>query len=312
MDETYVFHPPRSLGLAVNLAAMALLAGAGMWALWSSTHFELGADFLVRMLGGALVLVLVPAFAYRAYALWSAKYSLDRNGLSLRWGLRGEDIPIDEVRWVREASDLGEPVPLPWLRWPGAVLGARKSAGAGRIEFMAADSARLVLVATDETLFAISPEDPNEFLQAYGRFTEMGALLPLPPRSIFPTFLLAQIWGTNAARYLLLSGLMLSLVLFIAVSLYISNHQFVSLGFTQTSAEAAGSLTSLRPASPVPAAHLLLLPVLNTLFYVADVLAGVFFYRREGSLPLAYLAWGNSVLTPILFLGAVFFIFRAA
>ena len=312
MNEPTIFHPPRSLGLAVNLAAMVVLAGAGLWGLWSSTRYELGADFLIRMLGGALALALVPVFAYRAYALWGAKYALGRDGVSLRWGLRGEDIPMEEVRWVQAASEPGYSVPLPWLRWPGAILGVRPVPEGGKIEFMAADPERLVLVATSETLFAISPEDPGEFLQAYEQFTEMGALSPLPPRSIFPTFLLAQVWGTKAARYLLLGGLAFSLILFIAVSLYISNHQSVSLGFTTTGPAVQTGPASMAPAGPVPAAHLLLLPVLNTLFYVTDVLAGMYFYRRAGSLPLAYLAWGSSVMTPILFLGAVFFIFQAA
>ena len=214
---------------------------------------------------------------------------------------------MGSVRWVRPASDLGHPISLPWLHWPGAILGVRKAADEGKIEFLAADPDRLVLVATDETLFAISPEDPDEFLQAYNRFTEMGALSPIPPRSIFPTFLLAQVWQTAPARYLLLSGLSLSVILFIAVSLYISSHQTVSLGFTS-----GGSPSEVVPASPVPAAQLLLLPVLNTLFYVADLLAGMFFFRREEGLPLAYLAWVSSVLTPITFLGAIYFIFQVA
>jgi hypothetical protein len=81
--------------------------------------------------------------------------------------------------------------------------------------------------------------------------------------------------------------------------------------------------------------RLLLLPVVNALFVLANLLLGLFFFRRGearsadnlpeeerpklttnplkpgGGKVLAYLLWGGGVLTPFLFLAAVYFILRA-
>ena len=62
----------------------------------------------------------------------------------------------------------------------------------------------------------------------------------------------------------------------------------------------------------VPAVQLMLLPVLNILFFVVNSSLGLFFYQRMEIRPLAYLLWSSSVVVSILFIGAVFFILRAA
>jgi len=54
-----------------------------------------------------------------------------------------------------------------------------------------------------------------------------------------------------------------------------------------------------------------LLPVLNTFFFITDLLLGFFFYRREDTRSLSYLMWASSALTSILFMGAVYFILQA-
>jgi hypothetical protein len=55
----------------------------------------------------------------------------------------------------------------------------------------------------------------------------------------------------------------------------------------------------------------MLLPVLNTFIFLADLLLGLFFYRRTEAQPLAYLLWGSSILTALLFIAAVIFILSA-
>jgi hypothetical protein len=176
-----------------------------------------------------------------------------------------------------------------------------------QVEFLAAQTRPLVLVATPGRIYAISPDDPKGFLQRYQHFSELGSLAPLPARSVFPSFLLARVWATRPARYLILGGLALSLILLIWVSLAVPERPAVSLGFTPESL----------PTEPVPSVRLLLLPVLNIFFYLANLLAGLYFFRAEGEpeasvkLPLAYLLWGSGVLTPLLFLLGVLFILRS-
>jgi hypothetical protein len=307
VNSVFISHPPRRLGLVFQGGAIAALAAAGLWGLWQATQARFGPVFLLYLLPALLAFALVPILAYRAYAMWRAAYVLERDGLRLNWGLRAEDIPMDTVKWVRPAGELQPPLPLPILRWPGAVLGVRRLPDGGQVEFLAAQSRPLVLVATSDRIYAISPHDPGEFLHTFQRFTELGSLTPFPARSIYPTFLLARVWASRPARYLLLAGLALSLILLVWVTLIIPARTDISLGFA-----ADGS-----PDDRVPSVQLLLLPVLNSFFFLADVLGGLFFYRAEGGpqanvkMPLAYVLWGSGVLTALLFLGAVYAILRA-
>jgi hypothetical protein len=299
MDE-FLFPPQRQAGLFFHAGAIFLFLSIAGIGLWQATRAVMGPIFLAYVLISLLSVIVIPLLAYRAYALRSAFYSLERDGIRLRWGLRFEDIPMPAVLWVHLASDLSSSLPLPWLRWPGAVLGTRHLAGAGTLEFLAASSKFLVLVATPERIYAISPADAQGFLQAYQRLTEMGSLSPLPGRSIYPTLLLRRVWETRPARYLLLGSLVLSLILLVWVSLAIPSRQQVYLGYDPSGFS----------GDAVPALRLLLLPVINTFFVLADLSMGLFFFRREESQPFSYLLWGSGVLTPLLFLIAVFSILR--
>jgi len=300
MDE-FIFYPERRLGLAFHAGALLLLVVVGILGLWQAAQAEIGPVFLLYLLPALLAVAIVPVLAYRAYALQSAYYALERDGIRLRWGLRFEDIPMTAVLWVHPASDLAVPLPLPWLRWYGSVLGTRHLPGVGPVEFLAAGSRGLILIATPDRAFAISPVERDAFLHTFQRFTEMGSLTPLAARSLYPTFLVSRVWASPAARALLLVGWILSLILLVWVSLVIPSRSQVYLGFDPDG----------RPSYAAPAVRLLLLPVINTFFVLADLLLGLFFFRHEESQPFSYLLWGSGALASLLFLIAVFFALRA-
>jgi hypothetical protein len=208
---------------------------------------------------------------------------------------------MNEVLWVREERELDQRIPLPWFPLPGAVLGSRRMKELGNVEFMASRFSGLILVATSDQLFAITPGDPQAFLQTYQRFTELGSITPLPAQSVYPTFLLARVWSDRFALALVLTGLAFSLVLLVWVGLAIPNRSQIFLGF-----DPGGN-----PRDLVPAVRLLLLPVLNSFLFLVDFLLGIFFYRREQSQTVAYLLWSGGAVTPLLFLIAIFFILQS-
>lgn len=302
MKDIFIFYPPRQAGLLIQSGALMILSAMGIWSLWQAASAQIGPLFLLYLLLTLLVIIVLPMVAYRVYALQTASYTLERDGIRLRWGFRVEVIPMDQVEWVHSASELSVPVPLPWLRWQGAVTGVRRLPDGSEVEFMAATSRRLVFVATPERLFGISPEDPLSFIKAYQRFTEMGSLAPLSAHAQHPTFLFAQVWRTPAARVLIIAGFTLCLILLGWVSFVIPGREQVHLGFNSD-----GS-----PGALVPAAQLLLLPVLCALFYVMDFFTGLFFFRREDAKPLSYLLWGSGTLMPLLAMIALFLILRVS
>ncbi len=295
MSEQYSFRPPTRRGLLFHGALILVLGCACALAFFTGLNQHSGDYFVVFLILSLLLFAPLPWIAYRAYALTRASYRIERDGLRLRWGMRSEDIPLPEIEWVRRISDMAADLRLPGLHWPGALLGSANTADLGRVDFLAADSELLLLLATPQRIYAISPEDPEAFLRAFQRSLELGSLAPLAPVSVLPAAYLSQIWANTVTRTLLVSGFLLNLLLLVGVSLLIPGRAITSLGFYPNGA----------PLPGVPAQQLLLLPILGAFIYVADLAAGLFFYRQDHLRAIAYMIWSSAVLSGLLLIAAV-------
>jgi hypothetical protein len=298
--EVFVFHPPRRLGTIIHVIIVLCLAAAGAFGIWNASLAVSGFTFLAYLAIALVAIAFLPRSIYRLYALQRARYTLARDGIGLSWGLRREEIPIDKVAWVK-AADQVKFHAKPFLSLPGAVLGKHTQSGETPIEYLAARKTRLVMIATPERIYAISPSDEIEFLKTYRKLAEFGSLTPLRSTSEYPTFMLSRSWADLPARILLISSAILAFGLIIWVSLIIPDHPTTALRLN-----ADGS-----PVGLVPGIRLLLLPVLNTFFFVVDLLSGLLFYRRKETQSLGYLMWISSALTSGLFIVAVYSILRA-
>lgn len=290
MSEPAIFHPPRARGLGFHAVIVVALAATSVFSLIYGLEQQVGAYFMLLLILSLLLVAPLPLVLYRAYALSQGQYRLDRDGLRIRWGLRAEDIPMPEIEWVRRPSDLATHLPAPRLGWPGALLGRVNVADLGPVEYVASTTETLLLVATTRRIYAISPEDPQAFLNAYQRTFEMGSLAPLSSVSVRPAAYLSQVWSDRAAALLLGGGFLLMLLLFIGVSLAIPTRPTASLGFYPDGT----------PLPPVPSEQLLLLPILGGFIYLADLTSGLFFYRRANYRPIAYLVWSSAVVSALL------------
>jgi hypothetical protein len=300
MNNTKVGHfpPAKQLGVIVHIVMIILLAGASAWGFISLTNAQVGPMFVTYLLIGLLAFAPIPFLAYRAYALLRADYYIDRDSLAILWGLRVEDIPLTDIEWVRPASDLTHPLPLPRLRLPGAILGARRHPDLGSVEFIASSARNLILVATSRHVFAISPRDAASLVRTFARATELGSLTPAEPVSVYPSFIVTQAWERPLARFLWVSGLLLNLGLVIWVGMLIPSLSEVPLGFDPTGA----------PSVTAPSVRLILLPLISALMFATGIAAGLYFYRWEKQRPLAFIVWVSSTLCALLFLMAVLFL----
>ena len=290
------FLPSRRSGFIFQGVILVFLGVSGGLSFWSSLRQDIGSDLVFFLVLSVLFLAPTPLILYRIYSLSQATYTLERDGLRIRWGLRAEDIPLPQIEWVRPASELGFALRMPWIATPGAFLGTINVEGLGMVEFVASDVHTMLLVATPSKVYAISPADPNAFIRSFRRMIELGSLSPLPSYSARPVVFIERVWNDRPARYMLIAGLILTVALFLLVSLRIPSMSSVSLGFN----------AARQPFTPGPAESLLLLAVLGGFAYALDLLVGLFFYRRESSRPVAYLLWGTSVAAPVLLLvGAV-------
>jgi hypothetical protein len=296
--QTVEYPPARQRGLTFLSLLSVILAAVASALGWLASTEPIGPLFTLYILLAALFGGPLPAVLYRLYSLQRGSYALDRDKLTIAWGLRTEQIPVADIEWVRPLSALAGNVPLPALRLPGSLVGTRRHPDLGPIEFLASQADTLLLVATARQVFAISPQDPAGFMEAVQRTIEMGSLSPAAAQSVYPSFVVAEAWESRLNRYLWLAGLLLNIGLLAWVGLIAPSLGRVPLGF----------LPSGQPGETVPAVGLILLPVVSLFFSVFGWVAGLYFYRRPDQRLLAQLVWGSGVLTPLLFLLAVLFL----
>lgn len=300
MTVANTFEPPRQSGMAIHAGLLPIPLVVSIGALVLAIQNQVGPRFFLILTIFLLVGALVPWLGYRMYALSRSAYILEREGIQIQWGLRLEDIPMTDVLWARPLASLHSPPPLPRLRLPGAVLGTRKNGELGMVEYLAADIRHMVVIATSQRTYAISPENPHAFLDAFQSLIEMGSLAPMPARSVHPTSLISRVWQDTWARYLLLASLAIGIVVIGWVATLVPSQAEIAVGFTGEGL----------PRRPGPAVRLTLFPVLNTLFVAGNWVMGIFYYRQEESKFLAYAMWIAGIVTSGLFLVTVYLILR--
>jgi hypothetical protein len=292
------FPPPIRGGRTLHFVLIVFLTGLVAGLAYLIYRQPISLAFTALILLAVLAFIPIPILAYRLYALARANYSLNRDRLKLSWGLREEKIPLSEIEWVRPRATLSQAIPMPFFRLPGSVLGSRHHPDLGPIEFLASDEKALLLVATPRKIFAISPQDPANFLQGIQHAIELGSLTPTVPRSIYPSFVVAHAWDSLAARYLWLAGFFANIGLLAWVSLMAPSLGHITLGFLPSGAA--------RP--PSAGIYLILLPVVSLLAYLVGWVTGLLMYRREDRRAMAYILWAGGLVSSLLFLVAVMFI----
>jgi hypothetical protein len=300
MIDTKVGHfpPAKQFGLILHALLILLLSGASIWGFVSLTNAQVGPMFVSYLLMGILAFAPIPFLGYRAYALFKADYYIDRDSLAILWGLRVEDIPLTDIEWVRPASDLTNPLSLPPLRLPGAVLGTRRHPDLGAVEFIASTTRNLILIATSKHVFAISPRDAASLVRTFARATELGSLTPTEAKSVYPSFVITQAWESPVARALWMTGLLLNLGLVAWVGALIPSLSQVPFGLNPLGIS----------TETAPSVRLILLPLISSLMFITGLVAGLYLYRWEKERPLAFIIWLSSTLCSLLFLMALLFL----
>ena len=295
---TQEFKPPRQQGFILHLGALLLVLSAVGFASFQAFFQQERGFIILYLIAGIIAFLPFPIIAYRFFALIRSRYTVDREGISIQWGLREVVIPIAEVEWIRRASDLTFKLSMPSFSVPGAVLGLRHHRDLGPIEYIASTTSNLLLVASREKVYAISPKDFNGILTTFSRNAELGSISAIAGKSASANFLFYTLLKDKVSRLLLILGLWLSIVLLIATSFVIPMRESIPLGFSPIGQSAENS----------PSERLLLLPVLSLLALFADISFGAYLYRKEGFRVASYLAFGAAMIMPLSFLGILIFL----
>ncbi len=183
-------------------------------------------------------------------------------------------------------------IPMPRFSILGAIIGVQQSVDLGKLEFVASDSGKLILVASRDKVLVISPGDMEGFLYAFRRYSELGSIAPIQPRSSNVELMVTSMLKDKYVRNFILAGLILSVGLLLIVSFVIPTRASISMGYNTVS----GVLEE------APSERLLLMPMASLFMLVADVSLGSYLYRKEGYRIASYLSFASSLITPISFL----------
>lgn len=289
MDQTFSIE--RRTGLII-LAGISLILAALTVVLFILAESSTVLPPVIAISIALLCLVFLVLSLYRLYTIFNIQYRLKREGLYLKWGLRREEIPTNRIEWVRPASDLGFHLPMPWLRLPGLIFGKRSVEGLGQVEFLATDANRLILVATNQVIFAISPANTSQFMSAFKRASELGSLEPLQAESITPVSLVSSIWTDKTARHLLMGSFLLVLVLPVLITLLMPQNGTITWIDNETA----------------PATRLYFLAIINAVLWFVDFVVGMVFYlRMQVNRTIIYLLWISSNMTSLLLIAAALY-----
>ncbi len=291
MEESRTFYPPKRMGTILQIFLILVFSSGGGWGIWGISNVQVALKLLPYLALILLFLATVPFLFYRLYSLHRSFYTLARGGISLQWGWRSENIPMDQVNWVHRLEDLETAPQPPVLRWPGSVIGTRRFQRGPEVEYLASRNSGLVLIAAGSKYYAITPLVVSDFLSTYQDLTELGTIFALPTQSIRPTKILSELSAKKPILWIFLTGLMLNISLLIWTLLVIPGRETVSLGFTPAGV----------PREPLESVRLILFPIINTTAYLGNLVLGLFLFRNQENRFLAYILWGGSVLIAILF-----------
>ncbi len=245
-----------------------------------------------------LAFIPIPILVYRLYSLIRANYSLDRDQLTLTWGLRVEQIPVSDIEWVRPLTAMASPSHCRSSVCRARCLACAATRTLARWSSWPRMRNPCCWWPPPGRFLPFHPQDPAKFLQDIQHAIEMGSLTPAVPKSVYPSFVVAQAWDSLAARYLWLAGFFANIGLLAWVSLMAPSLEHISLGFLPSGAA--------RP--PLQGSPCILLPIVSIFFLPGGWVTGLLIYRREDRRPMAYILWASGVVSSLLFLLAVLFI----
>ena len=284
--------PPARLGTffgaSVALALATLAAGLGVLVLSSPVD-------LLTVARGLLIVLILPAVGVVLVGLAqlrSANYAVDRNAILIRWGRTVQTIPLPDVEGILQGIGKGHVSRFRGLRWPGYWSGRGWISGLGSVRFYCTTPAdRQLVILTGAGAYAISPKDPDRFMDLYATQRGMGISESMEQTLVQPSILRRGLLTDPTAGLLLAMGGALNLLLVaILASRYGRLPHTLPLHYDQ-----AGLPDRLGGPG-----QLFLLIALGAIAWLANGALGAVIYRRSGERMAAYLLWGGAVLLQVL------------
>ncbi|NWG20060.1 MAG: hypothetical protein HXY39_06995 [Chloroflexi bacterium] len=254
-------------------------------------QIDIGAFGLLLMF--LLTLAAAGWCIYRFVAAMTLHYELDRNGMYITWAGNRTTIPLDRVNNIDAGAG---PVflPLGVLQRIGTYWGRAFAGETPLYLFATRHPDECLVIYTPGAAYAISPDDPDAFVQDLEQRRNLGATKTVQPAVEHSQVFHYAFWQSSTILTLVLATVLVNLLAFGIISArYPALAPLVEMRF-----DAIGEVAELRPRHQA-----LFLPLAALGLSLLNMAAGLALYNRLP--PGAQLLQGASVIVQILFLVAV-------
>lgn len=290
------------IGVPLGLLLVGLVLALDGWLLNQLINRGIRAQNinLFSFLMGLAVLLSLPLLVgliYQTASCLTLRYRLDRNGVMVRWGGSELTIPIRDIQRIVSGGQLGGVVVRRrGGRWPGHERGEGMVPGIGRTRFLAtAPLAEQLLLVTPGLAVALSPDDPEGFLEAFASRQELGPNRLLEPEMRRAEWFSWRLWRDQTAWVLLGAATAVNLGLF----------GYLSARFPNLDAQLPLHFSAQGlPDRIGTKGELFALPIIGLIILGTNLLLGLALYRRERA--GSYLLWGAAAAAQALFWLATF------
>jgi hypothetical protein len=241
-----------------------------------------------------LVVAGVPILFYLARRVWAAftlEYWIDRNALSMVWAGNREIVPLPAIKRILRGgvAPLGEPH---WTQWPAPFIGAGRGLGLLNVRMVATRPLdECLLLETEDAIYAVSPADPDAFLEALQERYRLG-----PVRTVSRDADAHGRFGSNQAGvFLLVGGLVGAMILFgLLMIRYPDLPDALAFQYNID-----GEPLVVREKSA-----LFLLPTIGLLAWLVNGIWGLWMAYRS-QMTGAYMLWGGAIVVQLCSLMAL-------
>jgi hypothetical protein len=226
--------------------------------------------------------------AYRTFGLFMLEYWVERDAVTLVWGLTRQVVPVGSIQQVLMGSEAAAlSAAKPW-HWPCAHrrrivcdcdLGVVNA-------YATRPLAEQLILRTSGESYSLSPADATGFINALQARYALGPARPLEAQIVRPPLWTWSLWRDRMALILIGAGLVGVLLLFGMLTIrfpYLSSD--LPLHF-----DVNGLPDRIEAKS-----GLFALPIIGLLTWSFNLVAGIVLYRQmqRGA---AYLLWGGAVI----------------
>ena len=282
-ERSFSYAPARGKGLLFLFPLCAGLIALEVFLFLRFDISQVGLQFFLLLI--ALLLIGIPLLflLYRLFSLIFSEYRLERDGLHIQWGLRTEVIPLNAIEWIRFPGEMTEDVPWSVLPMPGAYLGTVKVDEHLTYEFLASDMNKMLFLGTPRCTYAISPRNPDAFLNGFERILQMGTLTNVEWISSRPGNWLIEAWQSKAGRISVISSLVFLITLYIFVGTQFRVGETISLSFSPSG----------EPLESISSVNMLVVPLGATFIWLLGSIMGLLLFQRPENRRTGEIVWGT-------------------